>query len=150
MEANYTVLSETKSKNQVPTLTRAELIEVVAKVAQVPGEHAAFIVETILHSVVQAIERGERIEIRRFGSFATRQRGARIARNPKTGTKVKVPPKKLCSSNPARNLRRYFKKFRSMKQKSHPSNGVSRRRRWTRPYGPYRSPLGRDPKRNVL
>ena len=61
------------------------------------------IVDTVFKSLVEALHRGEKIELRGFGSFRLRQREPRKGRNPKTGDKVDVPPKKVPSSNPARN-----------------------------------------------
>jgi hypothetical protein len=46
-------------------------------------------------SIVRALRSGRKVEIRGFGSFHTRQRAGRIGRNPKTGAKVEVPPKKI-------------------------------------------------------
>ena len=52
-------------------------------------------VETVLESILQAMREGSRVEIRRFGTFAIRQRGGRMGRNPKTGSQVQVPPKRV-------------------------------------------------------
>ena len=81
-----------------------ELIDEVSTVVEVTGERAAIIVEAILGSMVRAVQRGDRIEIRGFGSFNTRQRAARIARNPRTGVRVDVPPKKTPYFKPSKEL----------------------------------------------
>src|ERR1035441_2475668 len=86
-------------------LNRAELIEKVCESVQIPRKEAAVIVELILDSIVQALGRGEKVEIRGFGSFRTRQRRARIGRNPKTGARVEVPPKKVPYFKPSKELR---------------------------------------------
>ncbi len=52
-------------------------------------------VETVLESILQALREGSRVEIRRFGTFAIRQRGGRMGLNPKTGERVVVGPKKI-------------------------------------------------------
>ena len=85
---------ETVGLNRVG-LNRVELIDEVARVVEIPKQQADDIVEAILGSIVRALERSERIEIRGFGSFGTRQRGARTARNPKTGARVEVPARKI-------------------------------------------------------
>ena len=72
-------------------LTKTELIEEVSRVAEITRNEAVVIVESILNSMVRAIDRGDKVEIRGFGSFRTRQRQARIGRNPKTGARVEVP-----------------------------------------------------------
>ena len=71
-----------------PTLTKADLIEEVLKVTELPRKESETIVETIFDSTIEAIQKGEKIEIRGFGSFRTRQRRGRVGRNPKTGEKV--------------------------------------------------------------
>jgi integration host factor subunit beta len=62
-------------------------------------------VETIFESIIEALQKGDKIEIRGFGSFRTRQRRGRIGRNPKTGAKVDVPPKKIPFFKPSKELK---------------------------------------------
>ena len=61
------------------------------------------IVETIFGSVIGALQSGDKIEIRGFGSFRIRQRNPRIGRNPKTGERVEFPPRRCPTSSPPRN-----------------------------------------------
>ena len=63
------------------------------------------IVETIFDSIISALQTGDKIEIRGFGSFRTRQRRGRIGRNPKTGAKVQVPPKRIPFFKPSKELK---------------------------------------------
>jgi integration host factor subunit beta len=63
------------------------------------------IVESIFDSIVKALRGGDKIEIRGFGSFRTRQRQPRIGRNPKTGTRVEVPAKKIPYFKPSKELK---------------------------------------------
>ncbi len=53
----------------------------------------------------EALRSGSPIEIRGFGSFRIRQRGARTGRNPKTGAPVHVPAKRVCYFKPGKTLR---------------------------------------------
>jgi integration host factor subunit beta len=76
-------------------LTRAELTEEVHQVIGLPLKEADIVVCTILDSIVRALRSGNKVEIREFGTFNTRQRNGRIARNPKTGARVEVGPKKI-------------------------------------------------------
>ena len=87
------------------TITKADLVEEVIKVAELPRKEAEIIVETIFDSVIQALQGGDKIEIRGFGSFRTRQRRGRIGRNPKTGEKVEVPPKRIPFFKPSKELK---------------------------------------------
>jgi len=61
----------------------------------VTQKDAYAIVEIIFDSIVRSLRNGEKIEIRGLGSFRIRQRRARVARNPKTGARVEVPPKRI-------------------------------------------------------
>ena len=70
-----------------------------------PRKESEIIVETIFDSIIQAIQKGEKIEIRGFGSFRTRQRRGRVGRNPKTGEKVEVPAKKIPFFKPSKELK---------------------------------------------
>ena len=74
-------------------MTKAELVEEVSRVSDLTKKHSEVIVDTVFKSIVDALHRGEKIELRGFGSFRLRQREPRKGRNPKTGDKVDVPPK---------------------------------------------------------
>jgi integration host factor subunit beta len=63
------------------------------------------IVDTIFDSVVRSLRVGDKIEIRGFGSFRTRQRKPRVGRNPKTGERVEVPAKKIPFFKPSKELK---------------------------------------------
>ncbi len=86
------------------TLTKADLGEEVARVLECSRREAAPIVETVFESVAKALREGQRVEIRKFGSFATRERRGRIGRNPKSGETVQVPPKKILFFRPSKEL----------------------------------------------
>jgi len=88
-----------------PTLTKADLIEEVLRVTELPRKESETIVETIFESIIDALQKGDKIEIRGFGSFRTRQRRGRIGRNPKTGEKVEVPAKKIPFFKPRKELK---------------------------------------------
>ena len=88
-----------------PTLTKADLIEEVLKVTELPRKESETIVETIFDSIILAIQKGEKIEIRGFGSFRTRERRGRVGRNPKTGEKVEVPAKRIPYFKPSKELK---------------------------------------------
>jgi len=88
-----------------PTMTKADLVEEVTKLGDLTRRDSETIVETIFDSVIGALRSGDKIEIRGFGSFRIRQRKPRIGRNPKTGTKVEVPAKKVPYFKPSKELR---------------------------------------------
>lgn len=86
-------------------MTKAELIEEVSRVVEMTRKDSEVIVEAILDSVVKALRGGDKIEIRGFGSFRTRQRQPRVGRNPKTGARVDVPAKRIPYFKPSKELK---------------------------------------------
>jgi integration host factor subunit beta len=86
-------------------MTKAELIDEVSRVVEMTRKESEVIVETIFDSIVRALRGGDKIEIRGFGSFRTRQRQARVGRNPKSGDRVDVPAKRIPFFKPSKELR---------------------------------------------
>ena len=87
------------------TMTKADLVEEVIRATELPRKDSEIIVETVFESVIQALQGGDKIEIRGFGSFRTRERRGRTGRNPKTGAKVDVPAKKIPFFKPSKELK---------------------------------------------
>jgi len=87
------------------SMTKAALVEEVSRVADLTKKHSEVIVDTVFHSIVGALRRGEKIELRGFGSFRLRQREPRKGRNPKTGDRVDVPSKKVPYFKPGKDLK---------------------------------------------
>ena len=67
------------------SMTKAELVEEVSRVSDLTKKHSEVIVDTVFKSIIDALHRGEKIELRGFGSFRLRKREPRKGRNPKTG-----------------------------------------------------------------
>ena len=86
------------------TMTRADVSEEVSRALDITGKASDAIVLAMLDSIVKSLRDGKRVEIRGFGSFATRQRRPRIARNPKTGARVEVPAKRVPYFKPSKEL----------------------------------------------
>ncbi len=90
-----------------PTMTKADLVEEVIRITELPRRESETVVETIFESIITALRENDKIEIRGFGSFRTRQRRGRVGRNPKTGEKVAVPPKRIPYFKPSKELKEY-------------------------------------------
>jgi integration host factor subunit beta len=86
-------------------MTKAELVDQVARTTQLTKKHAEIMVNTVFDSIVDSLKDGEKIELRGFGSFRIRQRGSRTGRNPKTGARVDVPSKSIPYFKPGKELR---------------------------------------------
>ena len=86
-------------------MTRADLTDEVYQAIEMPRKESDVVVCAIFDSIVRALRSGDRVEIRGFGSFHTRQRRGRIGHNPKTGVRVEVPPKRIPFFKPSKELR---------------------------------------------
>lgn len=88
------------------TTTKADLVEEVARATDLTKKQAETIVESVFDGIIASLRAGQKIELRGFGSFKLRQRGARVARNPKkSGVKVMVPPKRVPYFKPGKKLK---------------------------------------------
>jgi integration host factor subunit beta len=86
-------------------MTKAELVDEVARVVQLTKKQAETIVNIVFDSIVDSLRAGQKIELRGFGSFRLRSRKSRTGRNPKTGEKVDVPSKKIPYFKPGKELK---------------------------------------------
>lgn len=86
-------------------MTKADLVEEVSRALESNRKDSEFVVEGVFESIVGALRRGDKVEIRGFGSFRTRQRRARIGRNPKTGARVNVAAKRIPYFKPSKDLK---------------------------------------------
>jgi len=86
-------------------LTKAALVEEVAQVADLTKKAAETIVETVFGSIVESLRRGERVELRGFGSFRLRSRAPHRGRNPKSGERVDVPSKRVAYFKAGKELK---------------------------------------------
>ena len=88
-------------------MTKADLVEQVAE-AIGPGitkKDCALVVDGLLNAIKDALAEHEHIEIRGFGTFKVRERKSRMARNPRTGDKVRVPARAVPVFKPSKDLR---------------------------------------------
>ncbi|MDQ6966260.1 MAG: integration host factor subunit beta [Mariprofundaceae bacterium] len=87
-------------------MTKSELIDAIVEFeGQITRREAEVVVNNILTAIGDALGRGERVELRGFGSFYTKGRDARVGRNPKTGESVNVPAKIVPQFKPGKELR---------------------------------------------
>ncbi len=86
-------------------MTKADLVEIVAREADMTKKDVEQLVEIIFDSIVGTLNKGEKIELRGFGSFRVRERNARKGRNPKTGEPVEIPAKRVAYFKPGKDLK---------------------------------------------
>ena len=94
-------------------MTKAELVEDVARAVELSKKDAERLVEIVFESVIDSLNQGEKIELRGFGSFRVRERGARRGRNPKTGNPVDIPAKRVPYFKPGKELKELINEDRT-------------------------------------
>jgi integration host factor subunit alpha len=83
------------------TLTRSDLSEAVYREIGLSRNESADMVETFLARISNALVKGENVKISSFGTFAVRDKGARMGRNPKTGEEVPIDPRRVLVFRPS-------------------------------------------------
>jgi integration host factor subunit beta len=100
-------------------MTRSELIKKVADWSfEITHAQADQLVSIMLNEIIHAVDSGQRVELRGFGSFFPRERKARMGRNPRTGESVSVPARRIM----------FFTAGKDLKDRL---NGKQAGRRWT-------------------
>nr|WP_120496625.1 integration host factor subunit alpha [Kiloniella sp. EL199] len=77
------------------TVTRADLSEAVYQEVGLSRNESADLVESVLNEISDTLIKGDSVKISSFGSFAVREKGERIGRNPKTGQEVPILPRRV-------------------------------------------------------
>ena len=91
-------------------MTKADLVERVAKEADMTKKDAEQLVEIVFDTIINTLNSGEKLELRGFGSFRLREREARKGRNPKTGEAVEIPAKRVAYFKPGKELKELVNK----------------------------------------
>lgn len=87
------------------TVTRAQLSEAVYQEVGLSRNESADLVEAVLKEIADALANGQSVKISSFGSFAVRQKGQRVGRNPKTGEEVPILPRRVLVFRPSHVLK---------------------------------------------
>ena len=78
-------------------MNKAELINAVAKTAELSRKDADKAVNAMLDVITEALRTGDKVQIVGFGAFEAKERAARTARNPRTGEEIEIPASKAVS-----------------------------------------------------
>ena len=89
-------------------MNKSELIKTLAEENNLAMDDAAMVVNIFIDSIKAALEAGDRVEIRGFGSFKIKNYGGYTGRNPKTGELVKVQPKRLPFFRAGKELKEFL------------------------------------------
>ena len=87
-------------------MTKRELIEIVAKNANLTNKAAREAIQAFINSIRDSLKRGEKIVITGFGTFSVRKRVERVGRNPKTGEKITISARKAPGFTPGKTLKK--------------------------------------------
>jgi len=83
------------------TLTRMDLTEAVFREVGLSRNESSSLVDSVLQHISDALVAGEQVKISSFGTFSTRDKNARMGRNPKTGEEVPISPRRVLSFRPS-------------------------------------------------
>jgi nucleoid DNA-binding protein len=87
-------------------MTKKDLIEIVAKKANLTNKASRDAVQTSLNTIRDSLKRGEKVVLTGFGTFSIRSRQQRVGRNPKTGDKITLPARKAPGFTPGKTLKK--------------------------------------------
>ena len=83
------------------TITRVDLTEAVFREVGLSRNESAALVTSVLDHISDALVAGEQVKISSFGTFSTRDKSARVGRNPKTGEEAPIPPRRVLTFRPS-------------------------------------------------
>lgn len=92
------------------TITRADLVEALARRANMQRADANRLLTRMLEMMQDALVEGETVKLSRFGNFNVRAKRQRIGRNPKTGEEVPITPRRVVTFRPSQMLREFVEK----------------------------------------
>lgn len=91
------------------SVTKKELIEIVAKKANLTNKASKEVMRVILNTIRDSLKRGEKVVLTGFGTFSSRNRKSRKGRNPKTGATIMIPARRSPGFTPGKSLRKALK-----------------------------------------
>jgi len=91
-------------KGVMAKMTKAELVEAMAKEAEITKSAAAAALDAYVEAVTRELKQGGKISLVGFGTFCVSKRKAREGRNPKTGESIRIPAKNVVKFKPGKEL----------------------------------------------
>ena len=95
----------TRAEKDLPTLTKAELAELLFEQVGLNKREAKDMVETFFDEVRNALERGEAVKLSGFGNFQLRDKPQRPGRNPKTGEEIPITARRVVTFHASQKLK---------------------------------------------
>ncbi len=91
-------------------MNKTQLVGLVAARAKMKKKDAELAVNSVFESITETLAKGEKVQISGFGSFESKQRAARMGRNPHTHEEMKIPAFKSASFSPSKTLKSQINK----------------------------------------
>ena len=88
-------------------MNKADLVDIISEGTGLTKLETGTVIDAFIATVSFSLAKGERVELRRFGTFSLKDRKAKIGRNPKTGVVVPIPARKMPHFKPSPELRKY-------------------------------------------
>ena len=88
-------------------MNKANLVDIISEGTGLTKLETAAVIDAFLATITYSLSKGERVELRRFGTFSLKDRKAKVGRNPKTGVVVPIPARKVPHFKPSPELRKY-------------------------------------------
>lgn len=92
-------------KSRRKTMNKTELVEAVAKLAQLPKKTSEEAVNAVFNTITDTLAKGDKVTLVGFGTFEVRQRAARTGRNPATSKEIKIPASKAATFKAGKGLK---------------------------------------------
>lgn len=86
-------------------MTKADIVEAVYANVKLSKKESADIVELVIETLKTTLDRGEKVKISGFGNFDVREKKSRVGRNPQTGEKIEIAPRRVLSFRPSQVLK---------------------------------------------
>jgi integration host factor beta subunit len=86
-------------------MKKSDLVDAIAGKTGVPKAQAQAIVEDVFELIAEGLSKGEKIDLRGFGTFSVREQAARTGRNPQTGEAIQIPARRAPGFKPGKELR---------------------------------------------
>ena len=87
-------------------MTKADIVEKASAAVDMPKRKGEIVVNAVIQCIIDALAKGERVDLRGVGSFRVSSRNGRTGRNPRTGELIKVPAKKVPLFRAGKEFRR--------------------------------------------
>lgn len=103
-------------------MTKKQIVQMISEETGLTQLQTKDIVDLTFDAIVKTLLEEGRIELRNFGVFEVKQRKARKARNPRTGTKVDVPPKNVVTFKPGKEMEEKVRKLKVIPKSTSPKD----------------------------